>query len=246
MKEILQEDITVEIMSQKQLNTNIGVMLIYGYLLNMAVAFFFGDYLMNYRNIYDSSNDILFAEIVFCLITAVVCNLSVYFTSSIKIQLVLFHFAALVMTPITAVVYRGAGMIFGNMHSADYEWLNLNISGKVLAVFWGFVILFIFARWILSARWEGASLKLRYTLLMTFIFTTIVTVLAELTIGSWITGCIAGFIFSMHLGVSWFYACKNAQGCSRYYAIVSASRIMNIVGTAFSMGEKSNGGITFR
>ena len=49
MDEILHEDITVEILTQKQLNTNIGVMLIYGFFLNIIVCLLVGDVMLDYR-----------------------------------------------------------------------------------------------------------------------------------------------------------------------------------------------------
>lgn len=244
---IMQEDITVEIVSRKQLNTNIGVMLIYGYLLNIIVCLLFGDTILNYRGTPAMNEDIFFAEIVFCFVTAVVCNISVFFTSSIKILGVLFHFSALVMTPAAAVVFGFISEHYEEMrHNRYNEWVNMDISGKVLAVFWTLVILYILVRWIASLVWEEVSLKLRYTFLLSLLFTAVVTVIAGLTIGRWITGFAAGLLFSLYLGASWFYAVCGAEGRSRYYAIVEASRIMNFVGAAVANRGKGVGGIVFR
>ena len=49
LEEILAEDITKEILTKKQLNKNVSLMLIYGYLINIVVSVLFGNWFLNYK-----------------------------------------------------------------------------------------------------------------------------------------------------------------------------------------------------
>ena len=93
---------------------------------------------------------------------------------------------------------------------------------------------------------EGTGLKVRHILLMAAVFIGITIVLAGVLTGAWISGAIISLIFSLYLGMCYYHLNQEGTERSRYYAITTAGRIMNIFGMAFNMRGKSYGPLVYR
>lgn len=262
LEEILEEDITREMLGGKRLNRNIGGMLAWGYVLNTIVALLFGDYLFWYNgektiftqvalakdmqnwNTVDTS---IWAKIIVIVGLLLICGVGIHFTSSVKIHLVFFHISALILTPLMAFVYlfiRTAAedtlAMSGSAKAAASLQEYLQIEGKHVAVFWGLICLFVLAVMLISETWSDVFNKVLYTLGVILGGTVIMTMAAGLICGKWILYGVLFLIVNLYIGLNWMHIYQDYNPCSRYYVIVSCSRIINVGIKALNMRGRAN------
>lgn len=166
LEKIMHEDITKEKLTKKQFNQNILLMLLWGYLINIAVTGLFSSSLLHI------SETNLISLLLASAVIGSICYIGVYYTANMKLHLIFFHLSALILSPLTASVYllfqmllKPSGMIIGTLKSEH------------LIMFW--IMVFIYAvLFFCLAEKRGGSLKeghvaafsLAYTCLLTFIF----------------------------------------------------------------------------
>lgn len=266
LSEILREDITRITLSGKKLNRNVGFLMAWGYFLNVIVSLIFGDYLLNYHGEgvgaswiqlvgfrlkfmgnWQDFDHVVFGTAIALVVIIIICGLSVHFTSSLKIQIVLFHISALILTPLTAVIYnivRSSAMDMVNMSAdtdtaaafADY----LEIGGVHLAVFWLMIGIFVLALLVISEVWKNVFEQVQYTLGVVVIAAVIMTAAAGLLCGRWLMASIVFLIFTLYIGLSWMHLNMEYGQCSRYYVFVFCSRMMNVGIKALNMRGRAN------
>lgn len=255
-EKIWKEDITKEILTLGQLNKNLTWMLVWGYFMNAVIALLFGDFFLRYEGmswskriaaIKSNPGEILNRQTLFfdqwkwlilAVIVCLICYIGMYFTANVKALTVFFHLEALVLTPFIAGISLAVRSVF-----STEEVKNQTISGMYLAIFWLAMVLYVLLIFLLSGKKQEFFSKARYVLGAAVVYAVILTVLAGILSGLWISAAVMSFLFMIYIGLSWFHVIGDApkSGGSRYYAIVSATKMMNIVGAAFTMQGKSRG-----
>ena len=255
-EKIWKEDITKEILTLGQLNKNLTWMLVWGYFMNAVIALLFGDFFLRYEGmswskriaaIKSNPGEILNRQTLFfdqwkwlilAVIVCLICYIGMYFTANVKALTVFFHLEALVLTPFISGISLAVRSVF-----STEEVKNQTISGMYLAIFWLAMVLYVLLLFLLSGKKQAFFSKARYVLGMAVVYAIILTVLAGILSDLWIPAAVMSFIFTIYIGLSWFHVIGDApkSGGGRYYAIVSATKMMNIVGAAFTMQGKSRG-----
>lgn len=249
LAKVMSEDITKEILTPKQFNKNLALMLSYGYLICAVVSFLLGDWIYSY------SEDILAPEklmgstglmekvfpfaITFGtafflpLILCIICYAAMYFTSNTKILLTVFHISAINLSPLLAAVYMYARMF------VTLDQKDIYINGTYFGLFWLMVAAYVIILFLLSRTWKHFFSKARYVIAAAMGYTAVMTLIGGTLSGLWLTFFVLFFLFTMYIGLNWFHACKDSKGGNRYFAITESCRIMNILGTAFDMKGKT-------
>lgn len=266
LERIMAEDITKEILTLRQLNTNIGVMLAWGYFLNAVIAFVFGNWLLQYqgknvlaswtraetipylRNYGDGieilgvSSDYIF---IGAIIISIICYMAMYFTANVKAHLVIFHIVVAILTPVVAGIYniflylRGIGNTQG-------EVPNVSLSGMGLAGFWLMITLYVVLLWITSSVWDKFFAKARYVVAVAVVYTAVFSVLTGIITGMWALPAVMFLAFTLYIGLNWYHTYDEGKGQSRYYAVVHCTRTMNLAGVMHNMKGKTRGTFVFR
>lgn len=269
LERIMREDIVKERLTRSQLNTNLAIMLAWGYALNVLISFFFGDWILQYEGvhlpalenvpylkaygdgveIFNISSSYL---LIISIIISIICYIAMYFSANVKVHLVIFHISALVLTPVVA----GAYMLVKDFILASFvatqtgEWGkvdNTSFSGGILTVFWLMALFYVVALWIISHAWNKFWEKARNVVLFSIVFAGVFTVLEGSILGYWLVPGIAAFAYTLYIGLNWFHTYwDGGENPNRYYVVVNGSRIMNLAGVAFNMKGKTVGPLVFR
>lgn len=239
LERIWNEDITKEMLTRKQFHKNVAGMLLWGYLINVVIAWIFGDFFLHF------SETAVIGGIGAAFVIGIICYMSVYFSSDIRVQTTALHAAALTLTPLVICVYLLAAMLFNSQITAVRA-----ISGIQVAAFWAALSLYVALFFFLTEKWD-ACIKEGHVVCVSFLYTALMTGLFQLAFGHWIFPAAAFLAFTLYIGSSWRYAMETASRvtelCSRYYAVNSGCRIINICGAFFSMyGKTSTSGLVLK
>lgn len=247
------EDITKEIITLKQLNRNLALMLIWGYFINAFVAGLIGNYFLDTgRMIIGNDGEMMQHEgigeygIFISIALSIICYIAIYFTASVKVQTVVFHVEALILTPLVAGIYSVIDFLIREENGIMVA--EAKVRSVHLAIFWLIIAAYVMLLFLISEIWEKVFTKARYILGIAAGYTVIVTVLTGFLYTEWILTAIALSIFTLYIGLSWYHANTDVAGgrCSRYYAVTAGSRIMNIGGAFQSMLGKTRPTLVFR
>lgn len=260
---ILTEDITKEMLTSKQLNRNLGLMLCWGYFLNVIVAFVFGDRLFRYQGKYQilgraintmpGSGDnpgFIINRINFgipflvAVVLCIFCYILMYMTANVKMQIVIFHVSALCLTPVISGVYCIVKDMIDLTTMKDA--VNVKFGGVHMAIFWLLIMLYIIVLMIASEVWSKIFSKIHYVVSFSLGYTAFWTILIGVAEGTWIFPFLMFFIFTLYLGINWFHTYNDIKTASRYYAISQGCRIMNLAGVVQTMKGKTVGHMVFR
>lgn len=111
LKQIIEEDITREVLSPKQFNTNLVILLIWGYFICAAVSVLWGNWLLDHSGFIP-------------ILLGIVCYAAIYFTADVRILFVLFHVTVLNLVPETAFVFRAAPTLIASNKEYDIACRN--------------------------------------------------------------------------------------------------------------------------
>lgn len=250
LAKVLKEDITKEILTPKQFNKNLALMLSYGYCICAVVSFLLGDW------IYSSADGIYFPEklmdspgmmekvfpfastmgtfFFLPVILCIICYAGMYFTKNTTILMVIFHINAINLAPLLIAAYTFArGFIF--------LWKkDTSISGQHFGLFWLMTAAYVIILFLLSRTWKHFFTKARYVIAAALGYTAVMTLIGGTLSGMWIAFFIGFFLFTMYIGLNWFHAYHDANNNNRYFAVTEGLRIMNIFGAAFDMRGKTS------
>ena len=172
LHKILEQDIVKEVITRKQLNKHVVLMLTWGYFINAGISFFFGTRLIHMERaivgmkgtpfdsgemgigIHSLETSFLFFGYV---VIAVLCGIAIHCTASVKSQIVIFHISASITSPLIIECSR--------MFGKGSVQLLKEFTGEQLAVFWGLMIIYVLGIYLLSLKWEKV---LTYLLLYSF------------------------------------------------------------------------------
>lgn len=254
LQEILEHDMVNEVITRKQVNLHLTVSLVYGYFINAIVAFLVGDFFLTYERTIDPTTikDGIFqyrtfpviglATYIFAVVV-IVCIVALYMTSSVKAHLIIFHISAIITTPVIIEftrVYTDAGYVKG-----PHVQLLERFTGGQIAGFWMLLIGYVVLLYLVNLVWQKLFLKRWYVIPVAVIISFLFTYLAYANTGEWLIP-LTGFLVMTHvIGISWAGALKDRETYNRYYAVIVASRIMNVMGCALiNQGRGSGGGRT--
>lgn len=248
LAKVLKEDITKEILTPKQFNKSLALMLSYGYCICAVVSFLLGDWM------YSSSDGIClperlmgspgmmenafpFADTIgtfffFPVILCIICYIGMYFTKNTTILMVIFHINAINLVPLLMTAYTFA-------RSFIFPWKDVSISGMHLSLFCLMTAAYVVILFLLSRTWKHFFAKARYVIAAALGYTAIMTLIGGTLSGMWTAFFIGFFLFTMYIGLNWFHAYHDANNNNRYFAVTEGLRIMNILGTAFDMRGKT-------
>ncbi len=228
LERIWHEDITKELLTRKQFNRNIAVMLLWGYLINAVITGVAGTYFLTFSEIN------VIRWIFLSAVTGSLCYLGVYVTASMKIHLALFHVSAFILTPLLISVYRLFRMIFNSSEASAGNFGRINIL-----VFWILLMGYVAIFFCLAERW-GTELKDAHLVALSAACTVLVTALFLIIWKEWVFPAVMFFAFTLYIGTVWKDGLAADQNCNRYYAVSTGSRIINICGAFWNMYGKTS------
>lgn len=242
LKEILERDMTEEVVTRKQVNKHMMVALSYGYFLNVLVSLFCGDFFLHYQRvpeggvaIYGQQASIL--EIIF-MVLAILCMVALYCQASVKWHFVIFHVSALITTPIAIEISRMCTEV-GETWEQKYLLLK-KITSMQFAGFWMMIILYVIVLYLISCKWEKMFTKVRYVLPVAAVFAIIYTGIAFALTGEMLIPAVVFTLMLFFVGIAWTVTVSDREEYNRYYVVVASARIMNIFGLMFTMRGHSS------
>ena len=223
MEELLSIDIVNEIVTKKQVNTTIAGMLTWGYLICTAVTMFMfsvGDKLIN--ALYTSDREIVTFGVLGAVM--VVALFSIYWTANIAAHIISFHISALLLAPfLTGIVKFMLGMFDTNPTMGT-------VSGLQYIGFWLVLAIYIVLFYILSLKWNKMFTKIRYSLLISTIYTVVFAVILAMTSEYWLVITVILFLITTFTGMKWTMAVTDRKTFNRYYAVRHAGCMINFWG----------------
>ena len=248
LAKVLKEDITKEILTPKQFNKNLALMLSYGYCICAVVSFLLGDWmyfssdgiclperLMGSPGMMENAfpfattmGTFFFIPVILCIL----CYMGMYFTKNTTILMVIFHINAINLPPLLIAAYTFA-------RNCIFPWKDASISGMHMSLFCLMTAAYVVILFLLSRTWKHFFAKARYVIAAALGYTAIMTLIGGTLSGMWTAFFIVFFLFTMYIGLNWFHAYHDANNNNRYFAVTEGLRIMNILGTAFDMRGKT-------
>ncbi len=225
---IWHEDITKEMLTRNQFNRNIAAMLFWGYLLNEGIAGLFGNRIRSFPE----------EGLIWCLVASAVvgslCYIAVNFTADMRIHMALFHGSALILTPLVMSVYRFFQMLFYPSN------VSAGTVGRIqMQVFWAMLLVYVAVFFYLAEKW-GPDLKDVHMVVLSAAYSAVMTALYGFVWGKWLFWAAAFLAFTLYIGTVWKDALAVEKNCSRYYAVSTGCRIINICGSFWNMYGKTS------
>lgn len=241
LKEILEHDMVKEVITRKQLNRHMMLSLVYGYFLNVIVAYFFGDFFLNYVRLSDVfENQYIFVPSVpmfVMMVIVILCSVGIWCEASVKWHAVIFHVSAIITTPLIIEFSR---FYTDTWYAVEKDILLLRkFTGAQIAVFWLLIMSYVVCLYLISKVWDKLFTKVRYVLPIVAAFTMLYTAIAFALTGEVVIPAVAFGIMTLFIGVSWTTTLMDQEVYNRYYVVVASAKIMNVIGTA--NGQRGRG-----
>lgn len=245
LQKILEQDIVKEVITRKQLNKHIALMLVWGYLINAGITFFFGTKLLHmeravlgltgpdydeYLGVGIHSMETSYLFFIYVAI-AVLCGIAIHCTASVKSQIVIFHISALVTSPLIIECSR--------MFGKGSVQLLKEFTGEQLAVFWIMMMIYVLALYFLSLKWDRIFTGYLPTLGVAGIFLVVYVAISYILTSYLLVPVIAFAAMTGYIAFVWTLANVSRPEYNRYWAVVTSCKLMNIVGTLF--GQQGRG-----
>lgn len=254
LQEVLEYDLVNDVISKKKLNLHLMLSLVYGYFVNALVAFLVSDFFLNYERTVDPAaiegaigTKRYFPQIslltVVLAIAVVFSIVALYCSSSVKVHVIIFHISAIITTPFIIEFTR----IYTDTWEAETLGVILlkEFSNIQIATFWIMIMIYVVGIYILSLVCEKMFSKRRYMIPTAIVITGIYTYIAFVNTGEWKIPLVCFLIMTIFIGMSWAGALMDRESYNRYYAVIIAARIMNVMGcTLINQGRGSGGGRT--
>ncbi len=239
---ILNEDCSKEMLTKKQLNFQVMLMLAWGYLLSTAVTILLRGRILTVnaaartRFFEDSPNRLFQWRFIVCLIILIALAIAVHWTANMKWNIIFFHLSILIQVPAVLLLFYRS------------ESLSEGISRTLPAV-WMILVGYVVVLWMLSVVWDKFFVKIRYSLLAWGIFTAFVfmfyfftqTEIMPMAVSILLTALI-GFFLTME----WTVTNLDSQIYNRYDAVLVSAKIINILALIVSGRGYFGAGNIFR
>jgi len=246
LQKILEQDIVKEVITRKQLNKHIMLMLVWGYFINVGITFFLGTKLIHMERavlgmkgtpfdsgemgigIHSLETSFLFFGYVAIV---VICGIAIHCTASVKSQIVIFHISALNTSPLIIECSR--------MFGKGSVQLLKEFTGEQLAVFWIMMMIYVLALYFLSLKWDRIFTSYLPTLGVGGIFLVVYVAISYILTSYLLVPVIAFAAMTGYIAFVWTLANVSRPEYNRYWAVVTSCKLMNIVGTLF--GQQGRG-----
>lgn len=220
-----------EKISKKQLNLHIAIFLLWGYLINLSVALLYGTSFINYSgqlleregawtaaSFHSIRTSYLFFAGIFLL---VICGMGIHFTARKSVLMILFHISAVIISPTLIEICK----IF------EYGGVNIlgEFNGKQLAVFWLLLMIYVVVIYVLSIKYYDILTKTKYMICLVAFFELLYTIIAYVGTLKIFVPAIAFAISLSYIVFLWAQANQSKKIYTKYYAIVIACKIINIM-----------------
>lgn len=228
---ILNEDCSKKIITKKQLNFQVMLILVWGYVLCAAVTVLAHGWMTasntTARNKllekwgipYPDMRDGFRWEFFIGLFILVVLAFAVRWTANMKYQIVFFHLCVLFQPPVIMLLFFQS------------ERLSEGVSGS-LPVIWLILAGYAIALWLISVVWDKFFTRVGYSILVWGIFAVVVAALnffiqtdVLIAVISIALACLIGFFLTME----WTLTNLDSQVYNRYDAVLVSGRIINIL-----------------
>jgi len=258
LKEVLEIDLVKKIITRKQMNFQMMLFLAYGYMLNAVVAFTVGDFFLTYTRVKDPSELDLQRPVAFTggaigyilvpsialiimMILAIICSVAIYCEASVKAHVLIFHTSAFITTPLFIELSR----MYSDLRGAKElgHRVLTQFSGKQIAIFWIMIIVYVIVLYLISVKWEQVFLKRRFIFLVGGVATIIFALLAYTSTGNLKIPFVMFGFMTLFIGMSWASAVRKREIYNQYYAVISATKIMNVIGTLHSKRGPAKGSL---
>ena len=258
LKEVLENDLVKKIITRKQMNFQMMLFLSYGYMLNAVVAFTVGDFFLTYTRVKDPSELDLQRPVAFTggaigyilvpsialiimMILAIICSVAIYCEASVKAHVLIFHTSAFITTPLFIELSR----MYSDLRGAKElgHRVLTQFSGKQIAIFWIMIIVYVIVLYLISVKWEQVFLKRRFIFLVGGVATIIFDLLAYTSTGNLKIPFVMFGFMTLFIGMSWASAVRKREIYNQYYAVISATKIMNVIGTLHSKRGPAKGSL---
>ena len=251
LQEVLEYDLVNDVISKKKLNLHLMLSLVYGYFISAVSAFLLSDFFLNYERTVDPAKisgaigarryfpQISLLTVVFAIIV-VFSIVALYCSSSVKVHLVIFHISAIITTPFVIEFTR----IYTDAWEAEALGIILlkEFSRVQVAAFWIMIMFYVVGIYILSLLCEKVFAKRRYMIPVAVVIAGIYTYIAFVNTGEWKIPLFCFLVMTLFIGTSWAGALMDRESYNRYYAVIIAARMMNVMGCALiSQGRGSAG-----
>lgn len=254
LQEVLEYDLVNDVISKKKLNLHLMLSLVYGYFVNALVAFLVSDFFLNYERTVDPATiegaigtkryfpqiSLLTAVLAIVVVFSIV---ALYCSSSVKVHVIIFHISAIITTPFI--------IEFTRIYTDSWEAETLGVillkefTNVQIATFWIMIMIYVIGIYILSLVCEKLFSKRRYMIPIAVVITGTYTYIAFVNTGEWKIPCVCFLIMTLFVGMSWAGALMDRESYNRYYAVIIAARMMNVMGCALiNQGRGSAGGKT--
>ena len=254
LREILEHDMVNEVITRKQVNKHLMLSLIYGYLLNALVTFLTGDFFLTYERTLDPAtieNSVIpyrafpvISMATYIMSVIVVFSIVIlYISASVKVHIAIFHISAIITTPFIIEFTR----IYTDARHAEIAGVKLlgEFSGVQLAVFWIMIVSYVMILYLINLIWKRLLVKRRNIIPVALIFTVIYTYMAFIQTGEWKIPLVGFLVMTLFIGISWAGAINDREEYNRYYAVIVAAKMMNVMGCVLiNLGRGSHGGRT--
>lgn len=238
LQKILAEDTTKVWLDKKSLNRHITGMLVWGYGISLLVTLLFGRFflteepvaVMNFKSGGKSVDSNLICLCVF-LFALVMLGITVRCASGIKVQAITLHLSA-IMTPLLFIIL--SSVFFDRERQGEFQ--------RFLVVFWSGMILYVLALWFLAEVWKKMFTRDRNAVGIALISAVLFTAISGVIVDEWILPAVMFTVFMVYVGLFWSVTNTDTDRYNRYYAIMSANRIINPTAIATSYRGKAASG----
>lgn len=240
----VETDIVEEMVSTKQLNQNVFVMLLGGYLISTVMtAIIIGLERSHHRVVLGGESGIYLLFLLGFL--SIGCMLAVEMSSNPRVHLATYGICSVTLAPfillglrmLVPVVHARTMMdIFYPGNGTDnYQGTQVadplhNVTMWQFVMLWVLIMVYVIVLYVISKMWEKFFTKMRYTLLVTAGCAMVDIVLLKLVCEEWKLLTIAVVYLLFFIGMNWTTTVMDRKIYNRYYALKQAGNMMNLLG----------------
>lgn len=247
LQHVLKEDTTKVWLDKKALNRHIAGLLLWGYGISLIVTLLMRGYFLTEKPVatislkagfvtYDNGNIVSMFHrnqiwIFVLMFSMIMFGIIVRCSSGIVVQGVVLHITA-IMFPILLLVL--STVFFGR----EYQ---LQI-GRFLPIFWFGAIVYVLVLWFLAEVWDQMFTRDRNAVGIAIIGAALLTGVSYPVLHEWQLPAVMFSALTIYIGLFWTAVNTDNKKYNRYYAVMSANRILNPVVIATSYrGQAASG-----
>lgn len=247
LQQVLKEDTTKVWLDKKALNRHIAVLLLWGYGISLIVTLLVGGYFLTEKPVAtinlkaqfvtdDNGRTVAMVHnnqiwIVVLMFLMIMFGIIVRCSSGIVVQGVVLHITA-IMFPILLSVL--STVFFGREYQQQI--------GRFLPIFWVGAIVYVLVLWFLAEVWDKMFTRDKNAVGIAIVGAVLLTGVSYPVLHEWQLPAIMFSALTIYIGLFWTAVNTDNKKYNRYYAVMSANRILNPVVIATSYRGKAASG----